>query len=318
MLVLLLIFFIPKTSVFASEGFFLYASYSPKPNSAIIFTNQTGGIERPIMQYQMLDNAILAINQSLSENQSIGGNELGFRNQIDTYVVKQGDTLSLIAARFDLRIDTLLWANNLTIRDTISINDKLKILPVDGIRYIVKQGDNISSIAELYQAAPEDIIEFNDLDQNGFIIKGQLLIIPGGKPAPRSISGNNFYVSNSLPKIINQFANPVPGARLSQGLHYNNAVDLAKTCGSSVLSSMNGIVSIADAVGWNGGFGQYIIINHDNGIRTAYGHLSNILVIPEQKVLSGQIIGLVGNTGYSTGCHTHFEVRGAENPFGNY
>ena len=96
--------------------------------------------------------------------------------------------MSLIAVHFDLRIDTLLWANNLTIRDTISIGDKLKILPIDGIRYIVKEGDTISSIAELYQSATEDIIEFNDLERNGFIVKGQLLIIPDGKPAPKVIS----------------------------------------------------------------------------------------------------------------------------------
>ncbi len=226
--------------------------------------------------------------------------------------------MSLIAVHFDLRIDTLLWANNLTIRDTISIGDKLKILPIDGIRYIVKEGDTISSIAELYQSATEDIIEFNDLERNGFIVKGQLLIIPDGKPAPKVISSSSSYVYNSLPKIIGKFTNPVPGARLSQGLHYNNAVDLAKNCGSDVLSVMDGTVSIADAVGWNGGFGQYIIINHENSIRTAYGHLSKILVIPGQKVLSGQIIALVGNSGYSTGCHTHFEVRGAQNPFGFY
>lgn len=268
------------------------------------------------MQYQILDNAILAINQSLSENKSIGGgSELGFRSQINTYTVKEGDTLSLIAVHFDLRIDTLLWANNLTIRDTISIGDKLKILPIDGIRYVVKEGDTVYSIAELYQAATEDIIEFNDLGLNGLIIKGQLIIIPGGKPALKVQSKTMSYTH--LPKIISEFINPVPGARLSQGLHYNNAVDLAKTCGSNVLSSMNGTVSISDAVGWNGGFGQYIIINHENSIRTAYGHLSKILVIPGQKVLSGQIIALVGNTGYSTGCHTHFEVRGAENPLGS-
>ncbi len=318
MLVLLLIFFIPKTFAFASESLFLYASYNPKPSNKIIFINQTGGIEKPIIEYQIVDNTMLAINQFLFENQLIKNDELGFRNQIDIYTIKQGDTLSLIAARFGLRIDTLLWANNLTIRDTISIGDKLKILPIDGIRYIVKEGDAISSIAELYSGAPEDIIEFNNLERNGFIVKGQLLIIPGGKPELKTKSRSDFYVSDFLPKIIGQFTNPLPGARLSQGLHYNNAVDLANICGSNVLAAMDGIVSIADDVGWNGGFGQYIIINHDNRIRTAYGHLSKILVIQGQEVLSGQTIALVGNTGYSTGCHTHFEVRGVENPFGNY
>lgn len=60
--------------------------------------------------------------------------------------------------------------------------------------------------------------------------------------------------------------------------------------------------------GWNGGYGRYIRIDHGNGLETAYGHMSALVVEPGQKVSKGQVIGFVGSSGASTGPHLHFEV----------
>ena len=72
---------------------------------------------------------------------------------------------------------------------------------------------------------------------------------------------------------------------------------------------------VARGSGWNGGYGSYIVIAHPNGTQTVYAHLSKVFVSVGQYTAQGFNIGNVGSTGNSTGCHIHFEVRGAKNPF---
>ncbi len=67
--------------------------------------------------------------------------------------------------------------------------------------------------------------------------------------------------------------------------------------------------------GWNGGYGNYIVIRHGGGTQTLYAHTSSNLVSVGDTVSAGETIGAVGNTGQSTGPHLHFEVRGTSNPF---
>ncbi|MDO8482413.1 MAG: M23 family metallopeptidase, partial [bacterium] len=67
--------------------------------------------------------------------------------------------------------------------------------------------------------------------------------------------------------------------------------------------------------GWNGGYGEYVVISHSNGTQTLYSHMSENITYPGMRVSQGQVIGYVGSTGKSTGSHLHFEVRGAKNPF---
>jgi murein DD-endopeptidase MepM/ murein hydrolase activator NlpD len=74
-------------------------------------------------------------------------------------------------------------------------------------------------------------------------------------------------------------------------------------------------VIISRPYGWNAGYGKYVVIKHPNGTQTLYSHLSSIIVNSGWHVIKGQVIGYVGSTGKSTGCHVHFEIRGARNPF---
>ena len=86
----------------------------------------------------------------------------------------------------------------------------------------------------------------------------------------------------------------------------HNGIDIDLNKGDPVVAAFGGMVRIA---GRNGGYGNVVIIRHWNGLETYYGHLSKIKVKAGQIIKSGQVIGLGGSTGYSTGSHLHFEVR---------
>ncbi len=231
------------------------------------------------------------------------------RKEIQEYIVEDGDTLSSISQKFKISIETIAWANNLSKRSTLKPGQKLIILPVDGILHEVKAGDTISEIAKKYQAKIEDIISFNELESPDDIYIGDILIIPGGKmPSPKPTP------QPLTPLAQGYFICPVAGGcRITQGLHWYNAVDFSNgKCGEAILAAAGGTVLKA---GWNRTAGNYIKILHPNGIVTMYGHLQAIFVSPGEKVSQGQIIGTMGATGRATGCHLHFDVFGAKNPF---
>ena len=126
------------------------------------------------------------------------------------------------------------------------------------------------------------------------------------------------YLGDSGPAQDGYYSNPVPGAIITQGIHGWNAVDLGAARGTPIHAAADGTVIVARNNGaWNGGYGNYVVITHDNGTQTLYGHMTHAIVSSGQSVSAGQIIGYVGSTGESTGPHLHFEVRGAANPFRN-
>ncbi len=93
---------------------------------------------------------------------------------------------------------------------------------------------------------------------------------------------------------------------------YHNGIDLDLVTGDTVVSAFDGIVRYSRNNA--GGYGNLVIIRHYNGLETYYAHLSKLLVFSGQKVKSGQVIGLGGNTGHSFGSHLHFEVRFYDSP----
>jgi LysM repeat protein len=231
------------------------------------------------------------------------------RKEIQEYIVEEGDTLSLISQKFGISLETILWANNLNKNSVVKPGQKLIILPVDGVLHEVRAGDTLSEIAKKYQAKIEDIISFNELENENDIYIGDILIIPGGKmpspkPAPQPLT----------PLVQGYFICPVAGGcRITQGLHWYNAVDFSNgKCGEPILAAAGGTVLKA---GWQRTAGNYVKILHPNGVVTMYGHLQTILVSSGEQVSQGQIVGTMGATGKATGCHLHFDVFGAKNPF---
>lgn len=240
--------------------------------------------------------------------------------EISVYVVREGDTLSQIADMFDVSAKTILWANDISNLNTIRPGDTLVILPITGVRHVVKKGDTIATIAKKYSGDVDDILGYNQLASAEDIAVGDTIVIPDGTitaPAPTK-SGSSKGSSGG--KVASGggsagFTHPLPGSVRSQGIHGYNGVDLAAPAGTPILAAAAGEVIVARSSGWNGGYGNYVVVKHPNGTQTLYAHNSRNAVAVGDTVVAGEVVGYVGSTGRSTGNHVHFEVRGARNPF---
>ncbi len=255
----------------------------------------------------------------------IGSGDLPENRQgIIEYVVESGDNLWTIAQRFNISLDSLLWANDLNKNTALGLNKKLIIPPISGVIYHVKSGDTISNIAKIHKGKTSEILAFNKLSSEGDIFIGDILIIPNGTmPAPSIL-----YVSQQVPLASSYFIYPIAAPyRITQGLHWYNAVDFSHgKCNEVIYAAAGGEVLrvklTTSTSKWAfGGAGNYIKILHPNGVVTMYGHLAKSLVSVGERISQGQAIALMGGgwgmpgSGLSTGCHLHFGVSGARNPF---
>ena len=246
---------------------------------------------------------------------------------VTVYTVKEGDTISSVASQFNITINTLIWANDLKSKQLKS-GDQLVILPISGVNYKTRKGDTIESIAKKFKTEASSIMEFNQLASN-YVTEDKELIIPNGiVEAPilvikntknKKSKSNSSYIkrySIALTPNNDLLQKPLLVGRISQGMHgRNNGVDVASPCGTPIFPSAPGLIIRADDIGWNGGYGYNIIIQHSDGSETLYGHLSKVIAQVGDYVSYNKLIGLVGNTGRSTGCHLHFEARGNKNPY---
>lgn len=241
-----------------------------------------------------------------------------YSTQISVYTVHPGDTLSGIAQMFDVSVNTIMWANDLK-NGTIREGQTLVILPVTGLRYTVQKGDTVVSIAKKYKGDAQEIAQYNDLEAGATLSAGMSIIIPDGEvsvPTPTRSTATAPLRGASGPSLSGYYAWPVDGGVVTQGLHGYNGVDIGAPSGTAILAAAAGTVIIANGGGgWNGGYGNYVVIQHDNGTQTLYSHASSIKVQSGQRVAQGTTIATVGRTGKATGFHLHFEVRGATNPF---
>lgn len=264
--------------------------------------------------YLIEDRNFLARSIDLTEV----GIDVSKPDQIITYVVKSGDTLAKIAKQFDINVETIRTANSLK-KNTINPGQELIILPISGIYYTIKKGDTLNSLAIKYKISATVIREYNNLENDTLKI-GQKIVLPGAKAQVVVSSGSNISsatkITESSVSGSDFFMYPTVGWNWGTAHGTNNsAVDIANACGTPIYASADGIVITVKTGGYNGGYGLYIKIQHNNGTSTLYAHLSQILVTNGQYVTKGQMIGKMGTTGKSTGCHLHFEVHGVKNPF---
>lgn len=241
---------------------------------------------------------------------------------ISLYIVRPGDTLGDIAEMFDVSINTIRWGNDISRSQSIQPGQELVILPVTGIKYTVKNGGTLQDIIDKHGGDIEEAVAYNGYSAKEHLAAGTEVIIPDGEiAAPKAVAKSRYTRTASGPRGTNvptysgYYLRPVSGGTRTQGVHGYNAVDIGAPVGTSVLAAASGTVLISKSGSWNGGYGNYVVIKHNNGTQTLYAHNSRNLVFSGQTVVQGQVIAYMGSTGRSTGSHVHFEIRGAKNPF---
>jgi len=276
--------------------------------------DQSGGKDSVVLGDASLNFTVLGVENSSSQQ----------RGGVVEYTVAESDTVSSIAQKFNVSLDTVRWANDLKSVDDIKAGQTLKILPETGVLHTVKRGETVYSIAKTYGADPQAIVDFpfnTFIDDETFALAvGQDLIVPGGvmpkaKPwSPPPVQEAAPNIPPNLTQVSGEYIWPTTG-RISQGYHwYHKAIDIADSSAPPIVASRGG--TVVDA-GWTAparGYGIYVLIDHGDGIKTLYAHLSSVSVSAGQQVLRGQVLGQMGSTGRSTGTHLHFEIR---TPSGN-
>ncbi len=273
------------------------------------------------------DSAILPTTSPLGAS-STGGDEGNYSfDQVSIYTVRPGDTISQIAEMFDVSVETIRAANDLKKGEKLVTGDVLLILPISGLEHTVTKGQTLATIAAQYKANVGEIALYNGIAKDAKLTVGDKIIIPGGemadeggdKPAPNLDSApardKNYYAKNPVKGLLGFFVNPLPSGRKTQGLHGpgHRGVDIGAPIGTSIYAAASGQV-IAAKMGWNGGYGNMVIVQHNNGTKTLYAHMTKLGTSTGASVSQGQVIGYVGSTGKSTGPHLHFEVFNAKNP----
>jgi murein DD-endopeptidase MepM/ murein hydrolase activator NlpD len=256
-----------------------------------------------------------------------------------TYVVRRGDTVYSIARAHDLPIRSLIDTNGLRPPYEIKVGQRLKI-PA-GRFHVVQRGETAYSISRMYNVDVTSLTNLNRIPAPYTIKVGQKLQVPSREPAPAAsapvaVAGgpvplarpsgtaatapaqtaSNTTVKKdplpSPPAATGSFVWPVEGKILStygpkaNGLH-NDGVNIAAETGAPVRASQSGVVA------YSGnelkGYGNLLLVRHDNGWMTAYAHNSKLLVNRGDTVTRGQTISLAGNSGSVVTPQVHFEVR---------
>ncbi len=249
----------------------------------------------------MEDSAFLAPSMALVETEE--GKK--FRRAIDEYTVRAGDTISSIASKFSLNLNTILWANNLYSWSTIRPGQKFVVPPTDGLIHKVKKGDTVEKLAKQYKVDASQILAFNEVGEDSSLTVGVNLMIPGAK---------RVYVAPAAPKYVTTPTTmgslglfwPSISRRITQYFSWRHSgIDIGALYGSPIYSILDGSIEYA---GWGRGYGWQIVVKHDNGAQTRYAHCSQMIVQKGDRVVAGQLIGRVGSTGWSTGPHIHLEL----------
>ncbi len=296
------------------------------PKEALAQNDAASAADAP--QYLLVEDGFLMKSSSLTEQGSRRAYAQGL-----IYTVQNNDSFEKIAAKYHIKADTVRWANNLADDAQIKAGQQLVILPVDGVLHTVTRGQTLNRIAELYSVPAADIMSQNKID-GGFILAGQELIIPNGKPIvahPVQIAVNPSIPGKPTP-VPPRPSPPSPGkptvpdapdtpgilhmpcedCNFTQYFHPGHyAVDIQERGGGPFFAAVAGTVIRAD-YGWDGGYGNVIEIDHGNGLVTLYGHNKELYVKKGDHVTRGQNISWMGNTGRvfgATGIHVHFEVR---------
>ncbi|MEN2766809.1 M23 family metallopeptidase [Ornithinibacillus xuwenensis] len=247
----------------------------------------------------------------------------------EKHTVKEGEVLGAIASQYDLSLDTLLELNPSIDEDTlIQIGQELNVTELKPFVDVVVKKEEKKEETITYET---EVVESDELfkgDQevtqegsDGEKVVHYAIEIRNGQVTERNVVEEEV-VKEPVNKVIVKGTKVIPsrgtgtlswpavGGYISSHVGYrwgsfHKGIDIAGPSNRTIKAADNGTVVFA---GYQGGFGNKIEINHNNGMKTIYAHLSSINVSVGQTVQQGQQIGIMGSTGNSTGIHLHFEV----------
>lgn len=239
------------------------------------------------------------------------------RTQYLSYTIQSGDTLYSIGNTFKVSIDALKYVNSLYDGSILKVGSEIVIPPASGLIHKVESGDTLASIAAKYSVPAQAIADFNYLLEPNKLALGTELVIPDAK-IPQPVVIDLPYI----PATVDQGATdanakkgwcmwPTGATVVTQNFSwYHNGLDIGASWGGSmppIYACAGGTVTRA---GWDPfGLGLHIRVDHGNGYETVYGHMSRLDVSYGDKVKKGEVMGLMGSTGRSTGPHVHFMVK---------
>lgn len=221
-----------------------------------------------------------------------------------SYKVKEGENFWVVLSKCSMDMDTLMTVNGLTSPFQVTPGS---VIYIPNMRGVVIPGEKKREIYQVLAQEKIDIRYVRTVNKSSDLDK-KFIFIPGGR-----ISG----VERSL-FLGTAFLSPVREGRTTSGfgtrrnpfnsrrMEFHKGVDIGVPAGTKIHASRSGRVIFN---GYEEGYGNLVILEHEFGYQTYYGHLSRGLVKRGDMVNPGQVIALSGNTGRSTGPHLHFEIR---------
>jgi len=218
------------------------------------------------------------------------------------YTVKKGDTLSLIAQKLGVSVNSILDLNLMVSANKIYAGERVSYVKPDGVFQSVNKGDALWYIAAEYFTTVQNILKSNHLKNPNLLFPGEKLFIPS-----KIMCKTSNRKRGVIWPVFGEITSPY-GWRINPITHkkeFHAGVDIGAPEGTPVFSAISGMVTYA---GWYGGYGNMIQIFNGHML-TRYGHLSKIDCYVGEHVKQGMLIGRIGSTGLSTGPHLHFEIR---------
>ena len=277
-----------------------------RPDDALVVVDD-GAVVNPIDDGTTIDDPI---DDGIADD----GTTLVTSERFLTHTVDDGESVADVATLLGVTVSNVLASNRLFGGEQLQPGQVLYASD-EGIIHIIQQGQTLTDIARSYAIPVETLSDANDLTDRSMIFAGDRLLIPG---ATTSFWNNVVVLSRGIPS---QFIWPLEGEVVS---HYgprihpvlgnaenHDGIDIDVPEGTTVRAAAGGEVFF---YGDEPGYGNLLIIEHDGGFYTLYGHLADSFVFTGQYVEMGQAVAQSGNTGISSGPHLHFELRNREYP----
>jgi murein DD-endopeptidase MepM/ murein hydrolase activator NlpD len=225
------------------------------------------------------------------------------------YIMTEVDRLSSLSQRYFVSISTIISFNKLESIRHVKEGDILILPETDGILYQVKRGETLDSLIDEYHLDINQVVRYNPfipiIDGLLTVTPEQELFLPDTALSDEEIRSRTgqlyiFPIKGRMLRPFGAYRDP-----MTQIESFHNGIDIKGNLGDPVEASFGGTVISA---GFNNSYGNFIVLDHRNGYKSLYAHLSEISVMKNDKVLQGVVIGKVGKTGYAPSTHLHFSL----------